>query len=204
MPTPAAQQPPLLPEIAELIPKRVARAVGTLVVHCSASPSGKWLGGRQPWQVGYRTAPTVIDQWHLQRGFLRQAAALARFNADLPSIGYHFVVDLDGRVFTGRHLDETGAHVAGHNARSVGICLVGGAERTARYQLAQWRSLALLVQALLQRFAHASVVGHRDLSPDADGDGKVESHEWLKTCPGFNVSAWLLGGMKPLKGHLLT
>lgn len=38
--------------------------------------------------------------------------------------------------------------------------------------------------------------GHRDLSPDIDGDGVVERHEWLKTCPGFDVAAWLASGMR--------
>ena len=33
------------------------------------------------------------------------------------------------------------------------------------------------------------IVGHRDLSCDADGDGIVERHEWVKQCPGFDVAA---------------
>lgn len=35
------------------------------------------------------------------------------------------------------------------------------------------------------------IVGHRDLSPDKDGDGVVERHEWLKRCPNFDVSSWV-------------
>ena len=41
----------------------------------------------------------------------------------------------------------------------------------------------------------ARVVGHRDLSPDQNANGIVESFEWLKTCPGFDVAAWLESGM---------
>ena len=37
------------------------------------------------------------------------------------------------------------------------------------------------------------VVGHRDLSPDNNQDGKITPNEWLKTCPGFDAG-WELGG----------
>lgn len=33
------------------------------------------------------------------------------------------------------------------------------------------------------------IVGHRDLSCDADGDGIVERHEWVKQCPCFDAAA---------------
>ena len=45
------------------------------------------------------------------------------------------------------------------------------------------------------------IVGHRDLSPDLDGDGVVEPEEWVKQCPCFDVASereeWL--GKRPLK-----
>ena len=195
-------------DIAALIPERVGRVIDLVVVHCSATPSGQWLGGNAPWQVRYRPAPAVIDRWHFERGFQRHAGPLAAFNPHLQSIGYHYVVDIDGQVWTGRSLEEPGAHVAGHNLRSIGICLVGGIEpNDARYTLAQWRSLAELVRALyagLPATHPVSVKGHRDLSPDANGDGVIDRRDWLKTCPGFDVAAWLLAGMKPLQGHLIT
>lgn len=194
MPGMTAPQTPTLP----ILPSRVTRAVKRIVIHCSATPSGRWLGGKSPGQTGYRTAPAVIDAWHAERGFRRSEVARNAFNWRLPHIGYHFVLDLDGMIWTGRHLDEVGAHVAGHNGDSVGICLVGGIEREARYTAAQWASLWALVNALTDRLGvpmapggRMGVCGHRDLSPDSDGDGQVEPHEWLKTCPGFSVSAWL-------------
>jgi hypothetical protein len=30
-------------------------------------------------------------------------------------------------------------------------------------------------------------MGHRDLSPDLDGNGHIEPDEWMKQCPGFDV-----------------
>ena len=41
-------------------------------------------------------------------------------------IGYHFVIRLDGTIELGRPIAEVGAHCAGHNAESIGICYVGG------------------------------------------------------------------------------
>lgn len=196
------------------LPPSVKRPIGLIVVHCSATPSGQWLGGVPPGRSGYKTAPAVIDAWHAQRGFKRGDAARAAFNYRLPSIGYHFVVDLDGMVWTGRSLEEIGAHVAGRNANSIGICLVGGAEREGRYTVAQWASLAELVKALADRLqvplhtrdgwrAGKGVCGHRDLSPDTNGNGTVEPREWLKTCPGFDVQTWLSRGLLPLDAHVL-
>ena len=48
----------------------------------------------------------------------------------------------------------------------------------------------------------AGVCGHRDLSPDLNGDGIATSNEWLKTCPGFAVRAWLANGLQPLAQHI--
>ncbi len=32
-----------------------------------------------------------------------------------------------------------------------------------------------------------SKVWHRDLSPDLDGNGRIEPDEWMKQCPCFDV-----------------
>ena len=184
------------------------RYVSLVVLHCSATPSGRWLAGRRG-APGFREAGDVIDGWHAARGFQRSAEAMARYNANRPHIGYHFVIDIDGGIEPGRGLIEVGAHVEGCNSASVGVCLVGGAERDARYTAAQWRTAAELVRELCKRLAvplvaplyprrGGGVCGHRDLSPDADGDGRIRPNEWLKTCPGFDVSAWLARGLVPL------
>jgi N-acetylmuramoyl-L-alanine amidase len=35
--------------------------------------------------------------------------------------------------------------------------------------------------------AAVQIVGHRDLSPDTNGNGVVELHEWVKMCPCFDA-----------------
>lgn len=187
------------------LPASLSRTINQLVLHCSATASGRWLPDAGP--TGKRTAVQVIDDWHRARGFKRSEPSRQRFNTSLTSIGYHYVVDLDGHVWTGRHLEEVGAHVAGHNTYSIGVCLIGGAEREGRYTPEQWESLAALVVQLKGRFsqlgAARAIVGHRDLSPDANGDGKVSSNEWLKTCPGFDVAGWLIRGLKPMPANVV-
>lgn len=182
------------------------RDINLIVIHCSATPNGVYV------------SPQQIDAWHAAKGFRRQPEAVARWKPDLPHIGYHELISVVGSIWGGRTIEEVGAHALGHNANSIGICMIG----TDRFYLSQWNALTTLLFRLACEltdltFSEASVdrmlvafkkrgiriVGHRDLSPDTDGDGKVEPHEWLKTCPGFDVSAWLAGGMRPLQGHIL-
>jgi N-acetylmuramoyl-L-alanine amidase len=203
-------------------PQAPARSVNLVVIHCSATPSGRPLQQGTPGSPVYLGAAQVINAWHAARGFKRQSEAVRAFNSNLPSIGYHYVIDLTGEVWSGRALNEVGAHALNFNARSVGICLVGGKEREAQYTPAQWASLAKVVSMLLAEYGIActtpkrvydkaypggyavggGVCGHRDLSPDGNGNGMTEAFEWLKTCPGFDVRAWLANGLTPLPAHV--
>lgn len=169
------------------------RPINLIVVHCTATPNGRW------------TTAADMDGWHKARGFRRDLAARKRFSPDLGHIGYHHVIYTNGAIANGRGYDEIGAHTSGHNKASLGIAMVG----TDRFSAAQWESLRGLINALTQqqglnpaRYPSARVVGHRDLSPDQDGDGVIEPQEWLKTCPGFDVAAWRRGGMEPLTKHI--
>ena len=42
--------------------------------------------------------------------------------------------------------------------------------------------------ALLVDYPGCKVCGHRDLSPDLNGNGEIEPEEWVKQCPCFDVS----------------
>lgn len=209
---------PLAPQ-AKPFPRR---PVDLVVVHCSATPSGKPLTQGKPGTPGFKRAVNIIDSWHKARGFGRRVADVQAFSKSLPCIGYHYVVDLDGSVWSGRGLNEVGAHAQYFNARSVGICLVGGVERTAQYTAAQWASLAQVVAMMCAQFGipaaapkralsehnpagysiSGGVCGHRDASPDTDRDGSVKPNEWLKTCPGFDVAAWMKNGMQPTAAQI--
>lgn len=155
------------------------RNINLIVVHCSATnPLIDW-GARD------------IEVLHQRNGW--------------STIGYHWVIRRNGIVETGRHETIPGAHVKGHNLNSIGVCLVGGVNfnnrPTPNYTTDQWASLKSLLISLKLKFPNASIVGHRDLSPDLDGDGIIEANEWIKACPCFNVAEWCrLHGIKPERG----
>ncbi|QEH08259.1 N-acetylmuramoyl-L-alanine amidase [Histophilus somni] len=160
-----------------------------IVIHCSATQNGKPLRNKA------HTAAQVIDRWQAERGFKRTYANFTQFNPHLKHIGYHYVIDTDGTVETGRKVGEVGAHVKGYNQQSIGICLVGGISITGknygRFTARQWRSLHHLLRKLESEYPEARICGHRDLSPDQNGDGTISPNEWLKHCPCFDVWEWL-------------
>ena len=146
------------------------RKIDAIVIHCSAT------------RVSLPVTVRDIDSWHRARGFKK--------------IGYHYVIYMDGSVNPGRPVEEVGAHAEGHNATSVGICYVGGLDdrgrpadtRTPEQKIA----IRTLVNELKGRYPQArTVVGHRDLSPDKNGNGVIEKWEWLKECPCFDVKTEL-------------
>ncbi|MGU9776173.1 N-acetylmuramoyl-L-alanine amidase [Salmonella enterica] len=170
----------------------MSSTIKLIVIHCAASPNGKQLG------TATETAAQVIDRWHSERGFHRLPQAVRVYNPQLPHIGYHWVIDTDGTTLTGRRDDEIGAHVKGYNTDSIGICLVG----TDKFTPDQWRALNDLVGTLLFHHPNARICGHRDLSPDLNGDGKITPNEYMKLCPGFQVLPWLASGRAIPEQHV--
>lgn len=114
-----------------------------------------------------------IDRWHRARKW--------------DGCGYHYVIYQDGSIHTGRPLEKNGAHVKDHNAHSIGICYIGGLDEHGHAcdtrTEAQKQSLRSLITDLHQRFPKAIILGHRDLSPDFNGDGRITPNEYLKQCP---------------------
>lgn len=159
------------------IAPKSSRRIERLVIHCSATPNGRPHTARD------------IDDWHRQRGFERREGDKERHNPNLSSIGYHWVIRLDGIIETGRHPNEIGAHAQGFNSRSLAVCMIG----TDKFTREQWEALKALVEDFQQTYPNEQyhVVGHRNLKGVK------------KECPGFNVRAWRDGGMQPLDGHII-
>ena len=128
------------------------RKIDKIILHCTATPEGREV--------------TVADvtAWHKERGFR--------------TIGYHYLVYLDGTVVRGRREEEIGAHCLGQNAGSIGVCYVGGLDsrgkpkdtRTADQRVA----LRNLVEGLQRRYPHATLHGHNEFA--------------AKACPCFKIS----------------
>ena len=150
------------------------KTIDTIIIHCSATREGK----------DYTAAD--IDRWHREQGFA--------------GIGYHYVVRRDGTVEQGRPLPQVGAHCnwadpqgVSWNRHSIGICYVGGCDRAGKPKdtrtVGQDRALRVLIARLVKEYPITRIMGHRDASPDRDGDGRVTQGEWLKACPSFDAGA---------------
>lgn len=130
------------------------RKIDKIIIHCSATPEGRDI-----------SVETIRD-WHLKRGW--------------SDIGYHYVIDLEGKVHAGRPIEKTGAHVKGHNTGSIGICYVGGVEedgKTPKDTRTKDQKAALdnLLFILTDIFANVTIHGHNEFSS--------------KACPSFDVQA---------------
>ena len=149
--------------------------IDAIVIHCSATREGQDVRASD------------IDKMHKERGFT--------------CIGYNFVIDLDGTVEVGRPLTMNGAHCntkglsgKSYNLHSIGICYVGGLDRNGNPKDTRTReqkiALHNLVYLLMDEYPNIKeVIGHRDASPDKNGDGEVTQNEWIKVCPSFDVRA---------------
>lgn len=124
-----------------------------IILHCSATPKGRDV----------KTA--TIKTWHTSPP------------RNWSDIGYHYVIELDGKIKSGRPMYRSGAHTKGHN-NSVGICYVGGLSldgKTSEDTMtkAQVAALKSLVKTIRKRHGNLTLHGHNEFSN--------------KDCPSFNV-----------------
>lgn len=147
------------------------RAIDLIVVHCSATRTKQDVGAAE------------MRAWHIAQGW--------------NDIGYHYVIRRDGRIEKGRPEEVVGSHAKGFNSRSIGVVLVGGLGEDGRadnnFTALQFQSLQAQLKSLKARFPKARIFGHRDLSKDKNGDGRITQDEWEKDCPTFDVRAWCAG-----------
>ena len=128
------------------------RIIKEIIIHCSATPEGKPFNASD------------ITRWHKQRGFR--------------TIGYHYVVYLDGTIQPGRPETEAGAHCLSHNSCSIGICYIGGVASDGKTPKdtrtpEQRAALTCLLRVLRAKYPKADIYGHRDFA--------------AKACPSFDA-----------------
>ena len=148
------------------------KPVDTIFVHCAAT--------RPEWLAGSPLSEKIkeMTRWHKAKGW--------------SAIGYHWIIDRDGTVAGGRDEKTPGAHVAGHNTGSIGVCLIGGHGSSENdpfsknYTTEQEIALFNLIQDIKTRASITQIRGHNEVA--------------AKACPGFNVKRWLQG--KPAKPKL--
>lgn len=135
-------------------------------------------------------------------------------------VGYHRLISNDGTIEKLAPLSEVTNGVAGYNSNSVHISYKGGLVSTTggKYVYGDTRSQAqkeaffTAIQEVLEELQQTqsiddiTIVGHRDLSPDPNGNGKIEEREWVKSCPTFDAIeefGWIAGakGLERLKNR---
>ncbi|MBP1615359.1 MAG: putative N-acetylmuramoyl-L-alanine amidase [Bacteroidetes bacterium] len=146
------------------------RKIDLIVIHCSATREDRDFTEHD------------LEVVHRRRGF--------------NGIGYHFYIRKNGDIKTTRPIEKIGAHVKGYNAHTIGICYEGGLDAKGKPKdtrtLWQKHSLQVLIKALQLDYPGVRICGHRDLSPDLNGDGEIEPEEWIKDCPCFEVKSILI------------
>lgn len=95
-------------------------------------------------------------------------------------IGYHYIIDREGRVWEGRSLKFQGAHVKNHNEGNIGIMCLGNFEEQNPTER-QLAGLARQVKAVMakHRIPLKRVYTHREW-PDAQ-----------TLCPGRSLQSWI-------------
>lgn len=156
------------------------RLINEIIIHCSATKEG----------VSYTA--DQINAAHKARRFSTYQDRLGRTRY----IGYHYIIHQDGTIESCRPESKIGCHASGHNSNSIGICYIGGLDardtngrmikdtRTAQ----QKESLIKLLKQLISRYPTIKrIIGHRDTSPDLNGNGIIDPYEYIKGCPCFNA-----------------
>lgn len=137
--------------------------IKNITIHCAATREGQAI------------SPVTVNKWGIKR-------------FGQPS--YHYIIGLDGEFIKPLGNDQRGAHVARNNTGNIGICYVGGLDKTGKKAkdtrtTAQKRAMRSIIRTLQERhkLGNQDVRGHRDWPGVA------------KDCPSFDVAAWLAAGM---------
>lgn len=159
----------------------MSRRINRIVIHCSATRQSA-------------TPEAILRYWKTPRG-PKGSRYIPGKQGGLGwrHPGYHAIIPADGSMFIYADSDTITNGVRFWNNDSLHICYIGGKNGDDRTPAQKHTMLALIKQLTHpSRLGKIPVVGHRDLSPDKDGNGVIENHEWLKRCPSFNVETWLV------------
>jgi N-acetylmuramoyl-L-alanine amidase len=119
------------------------RKIDKIILHCTATPEGRPVSVAE------------ITKWHKARNFR--------------TIGYHYVIHLDGHISRGRPEEEMGAHCKGQNKNSIGISYVGGMDTYGKKPKdtrthEQKHAMKVLIETLQDKYPGAEIRLHNEFS----------------------------------------
>lgn len=149
------------------MPRDFGRPINRIVVHCTATSQAA-------------TVEQIKHYWKTKLNW--------------ENVGYHYIIGVNGERHILAHLSQVTNGVRGHNWDSCHISYIGGKNGVDDRTRAQKREMKRLIRELRSEaiLGMVPVVGHRDLSPDRNGDGVITQTEWTKLCPSFDVRDWCL------------
>lgn len=131
------------------------RHIDAVVIHHSASP---------PW-----TRTHEVRRWHV---------APKPDGNGWDDIGYHLVVEKGGELRPGRPFDKTGAHVFGHNDRTLGFLIMGDNMRAQQgldrygWSSQQIAAARLVLRTMLALRPNLEILPHYELNPRTECPGR--------------------------------
>lgn len=69
-----------------------------------------------------------VDAWHKLRWPGFTSNTFKNEKGEPYHVGYHFVIEWDGRIVQCRDMQEEGAHCIGQNTSSIGVCFMGNGD----------------------------------------------------------------------------
>ena len=139
--------------------------------------------------VHHTAMPFSSTDLGASRAEVRTVQRLHMNDRGMADVGYHFLIDRDGRVFEGRPLHAQGAHSSGdHNIGNIGICLLGNfvsdPDSGADHAVAQ-------APTVKQMEGLERLVGEVCNEYDIKGSQVWGHKHWKSTaCPGPHLMAW--------------
>lgn len=105
--------------------------------------------------------------------------------------GYHVVVLANGTIHQLLPDSEISNGVQGYNSTAINVAYTGGIDGNGKAvdnrTEEQKKSLISLLKSLRERYPKAKIMGHRDISPDKNGNGIIDPWERIKECPCFDA-----------------
>lgn len=105
--------------------------------------------------------------------------------------GYGYVVLADGTIHQLLDDDKVSNGVKGYNSTAINVAYIGGIDTEGKAidnrTGPQKKALRKLLKLLKSRYPEAEILGHRDISPDTNGNGVVDPWERIKECPCFDA-----------------